>query len=409
MPRALRSTVSWTTAVARRAIARRRASGRAASTATTREAQRVLVLTGPTGVGKSSVAIEIASRATRGRFEIVSCDSVQIYKGLDVGSGKVTREQRGRATHHMLDERDARVESEEYDAAAYYDDCVRTLREIRDRGNVAIVVGGAGMYLKWLTDGKPTAPASTSETRERAAREIGEARERGGWRAACDALVGLGDEDTARGLSENDWYRLTRAYEILLASGRTVSSYDRASPDERFDFRCFFLSAPRVELYRKIDERVENMILNGIMDEAAWLLDAGIAPGGNVAARAIGYRQAMEYLAKARAKDIDVSADTLLELLKEIQGLNRAYAKRQFTWFRGESKYLWIDASSSCEDIARRVLTEFECDEHHAGGEQMADVSKEELEVLKRYRPHLSVLSDASAMERVLDRIRALI
>ena len=369
----------------------------------------MLVLTGPTGVGKSSVAIEIASSATRGRFEIVSCDSVQIYKGLDVGSGKVTREQRGRATHHMLDERDARVESEEYDAAAYYDDCVRTLREIRDRGNVAIVVGGAGMYLKWLTDGKPTAPASTSETRERAAREIGEARERGGWSAACDALVGLGDEDTARGLSENDWYRLTRAYEILLASGRTVSSYDRASPDERFDFRCFFLSAPRVELYRKIDERVENMILNGIMDEAAWLLDAGIAPGGNVAARAIGYRQAMEYLAKARAKDIDVSADTLLELLKEIQGLNRAYAKRQFTWFRGESKYSWIDASRSCEDIARRVLTEFECDEHHAGGEQMADVSKEELEVLKRYRPHLSVLSDASAMERVLDRIRALI
>lgn len=385
---------------------------------------RVLVLTGPTAVGKSSCAVAIAERwrsnadaSTRcssvdgtraSAVEIVSCDSVQIYKGLDVGSGKVSARERARATHHMLDARDARIESDAYDASAYYDDAVRVLREIHARGNVALVVGGAGMYLKWLTEGKPTAPASDAASRAAASRAIEEARARGGWRAACDALTRLGDAETPRTLSENDWYRLTRAYEIFLVSGRAVSTFDRAAPDARFDFRCFFLSAPRVELYRKIDVRVEEMMVRGIMDEAAWLLDAGVAPGSSIPSRAIGYRQAMEYLVRARSKEIDVNSGTVLELLREIQSLNRAYAKRQFTWFRGERRYAWIDASSSSDDVARRVLTEFERDEHPAGGAEISDVSKDELNVLKRYKPRLSFLNDARALQSVVDRVRAL-
>ena len=149
-------------------------------------------------------------------------------------------------------------------------------------------------------------------------------------------------------------------------------------------------------------------MVRGIMDEAAWLLDAGVAPGSSIPSRAIGYRQAMEYLVRARSKEIDVNSGTVLELLREIQSLNRAYAKRQFTWFRGEPRYAWIDASSSSDDVARRVLTEFARDEHPTGGAEISDVSKDELNVLKRYKPRLSFLDDARALQSVVDRVRAL-
>ena len=188
-----------------------------------------------------------------------------------------------------------------------------------------------------------------------------------------------------------------------------VKAFARENPEARFDFRCFFLSSPRVELYRKIDARVEGMFVDGIMDEAAWLLNAGIAPGENVPARSIGYRQAMEYLAKARAKEIKVDDASLLELVNEIQMLNRAYAKRQFTWFRGESRYAWINVDDDRDAVARRILSEFDRDEHRAGGEEIGDLSKDELNLLKRYRPALTVLSDKRAVKRVLDSISALV
>jgi tRNA dimethylallyltransferase len=151
------------------------------------------------------------------------------------------------------------------------------------------------------------------------------------------------------------------------------------------------------------------MFVDGIMDEAAWLLNAGIAPGENVPARSIGYRQAMEYLAKARAKEIKVDDASLLELVNEIQMLNRAYAKRQFTWFRGESRYAWINVDDDRDAVARRILSEFDRDEHRAGGEEIGDLSKDELNLLKRYRPALTVLSDKRAVKRVLDSISALV
>jgi len=376
---------------------------------------KVLVVTGPTAIGKSAVAIALARARREGRdareVEIVSCDSVQIYRGLDVGSGKVGARELEACAHHMLSALDPRARdgSGEYDASAYYDDAVNVIDDIHRRGRDAVVVGGAGMYLKWLTDGKPSAPGSTPETREAAERAVGEARARGGWREAVELLTRAGDAETGKTLSENDWYRLTRAYEIVRASGQSVKTFAREHPEARFDFRCFFLSSPRVELYRKIDARVEGMFVDGIMDEAAWLLNAGIAPGENVPARSIGYRQAMEYLVKARAKEIQVDDASLLELVNEIQMLNRAYAKRQFTWFRGESRYAWINVDDDRDAVARRILSEFDRDEHRAGGEEIGDLSKDELNLLKRYRPALTVLSDKRTVKRVLDSISALV
>ena len=159
---------------------------------------KVLVVTGPTAIGKSAVAIAMA-RARRERrdareVEIVSCDSVQIYRGLDVGSGKVGARELEACAHHMLSALDPRARdgSGEYDANAYYDEAVNVIDDIHRRGRDAVVVGGAGMYLKWLTDGKPSAPGSTPETREAAERAVGEARARGGWREAVELLTRAG-------------------------------------------------------------------------------------------------------------------------------------------------------------------------------------------------------------------------
>ena len=393
-------------------LSHRRDSGARASSSSSSSSSshKVLVLTGPTAIGKSAAAVRAATLDASSTYEIVSCDSVQVYDGLDVGSGKVTMDERGGVAHHLLSARDPRARDDaenSYDASRYYDDCVRALDDIHARGNRAIVVGGAGMYLKWLTDGKPGAPASSARGRARAERAVEEARARGGWTAAKEALATMGGGKTAASLHENDWYRMTRAYEIALETGRDPSDFEASRPETRFDFRCFFMSAPRVELYRKIDARVEGMMVDGIVDEAAWLLDSGLAPGENIPARSIGYRQAMEFLADARAGKRVVDETSVLGLVNEIQMLNRAYAKRQFTWFRGEERYAWVDASGDSDDVARRVLREFERDEHRGGGEEIADLTKEELNALKRYRPELIVLNDKAVLERVVDKIRS--
>ena len=393
-------------------LSHRRDSGARASSSSSSSSSshKVLVLTGPTAIGKSAAAVRAATLDASSTYEIVSCDSVQVYDGLDVGSGKVTMDERGGVAHHLLSARDPRARDDaenSYDASRYYDDCVRALDDIHARGNRAIVVGGAGMYLKWLTDGKPGAPASSARGRARAERAVEEARARGGWTAAKEALATMGGGKTAGSLHENDWYRMMRAYEIALETGRDPSDFEASRPETRFDFRCFFMSAPRVELYRKIDARVEGMMVDGIVDEAAWLLDSGLAPGENIPARSIGYRQAMEFLADARAGKRVVDETSVLGLVNEIQMLNRAYAKRQFTWFRGEERYAWVGASGDSDDVARRVLREFERDEHRGGGEEIADLTKEELNALKRYRPELVVLNDKAVLERVVDKIRS--
>ena len=384
-----------------------------ASTTTTSDAaasanarRKVMVITGPTGAGKSALAIELAGRL-RGGGEIVSCDSVQIYNKLDVGSGKVTQSERARVRHHMLDVREV---EEEYDAAAYYDAAVECLDDIHARGKTAIVVGGSGMYLRWLVNGKPSAPKSTEESRRRAEADVSAAKERGGWKAAVDMLRDAGDANSAETLSENDWYRLTRAYEIVTETGRDVRQFS-STPDARFDFRCFFLSVPRLDLYRRIDDRVESMVCDGMMEEAAWMLDRGIAPGGNTAARSIGYRQAMEYLDRLRSDKATLGEESLLAFLEETQKATRSYAKRQFTWFRGEpeGKYAWVDVSKDRESVARDVLENFERKEHGGGGENLGDVSREVENELKRYKVDVKRLKNPTELQGVIDRIRGLL
>ena len=269
------------------------------------------------------------------------------------------------------------------------------------------------MYLRFLTNGKPSAPVSTTESKLAAREVIEAARERGGWREACDVLRAAGDSHTPEKLSENDWYRLTRAYEIVVASGgRDVSTFASGHANDAhaaYDFRCFFMCAPsRVDLYRRIDARVEDMVCDGMLDEAAMMLDNGVEVDSCTAARAIGYRQSMEYLTRARRGDVDVNVDSLLRFVDETQQVTRAYAKRQYTWFRGEpeGRYLWIDASKDQDELTRLVIDEFARESHQGGGDEMSTLSKEDLNAMKRYKARLVRLHDASEQNKLLDRIR---
>ena len=206
--------------------------------------------------------------------------------------------------------------------------------------------------------------------------------------------------------------------EIVTASGRPVGSFAPVAPPA-FDFRCVILTRPRVALYRRVDARVEAMTRDGMLEEAAGMLEAGIAPGGSPAARSIGYRQAMEFLARRANAPVDsaCSHDELIEFLEETQRATRAFAKRQFTWFRGEpeGRYVWLDASAGTpEDLEAAAMAVFR--ENRDAGDagdvvsaHMRDATRGETDVetsrvLKRYSVVRTVYDDPNGEASVKTR-----
>lgn len=338
------------------------------------ERRRVLVISGPTAVGKSSAALEVAKRVNG---EIISADSVQVYRGLDVGSAKTPLEDRQGIPHHLID---IVHPEEDYSVGDYYAKSREATEQVLEKRSVPILVGGTGMYLRWYLYGPPDAPKSTPEIRALAEEEISKAA--GDWDKAVKLLIEAGDSNAAN-LLRNDWYRLCRRFEILKASGVPRNSFNllytetegvselgesesleisrkhtRSTEDLDYDFLCFFLYNPRETLYRFIDQRCEEMLTGnmGLLKEASWLLDLGIMPNTSPASRAIGYRQAMEYLLDCRQADGVSSPEHFLSFLTAFQKASRNFAKRQLTWFRQEPLYHWIDASQQRDAIVDFIV-----------------------------------------------------
>ena len=392
------------------------------------------MIAGPTAVGKTALSLRLAA-ALDG--EIVSADSVQVFTGLDVGSSKLPESERAGIPHHMLDLLDPSLE---LGAGEFCDRAWAVMEDIVARGKTPVVVGGTGMYLRWLVEGKPPTPpsdpAAAAAARAAIAAAVADAEidarataavsgadpeiaaRAAGWRAATRLLSDAGDAESALKIAENDWYRVERALEIVTASGRPVGSFAPVAPPA-FDFRCVILTRPRVALYRRVDARVEAMTRDGMLEEAAGMLEAGIAPGGSPAARSIGYRQAMEFLARRANAPIDsaCSHDELIEFLEETQRATRAFAKRQFTWFRGEpeGRYVWLDASAGTpEDLEAAAMAVFR--ENRDAGDagdvvsaHMRDATRGETDVetsrvLKRYSVVRTVYDDPNGEASVKTR-----
>ncbi|KAG6395569.1 hypothetical protein SASPL_141692 [Salvia splendens] len=396
--------------------------------------QKVIVISGPTGAGKSRLALELAKRLNG---EIISADSVQLYKGLDIGSAKPSLEDREEVPHHLVD---ILHPSEDYSVGKFYEDARQKTEEILFRGRVPIVTGGTGLYLRWFIYGKPDVPQASPEITLEVHSELAEFQRDGHWDAAVQLVVKAGDPGV-KSLAANDWYRLRRRLEILKSTGTSPSAFKvpynsfkeklesngvelsdihssnsepqkKDSNDLDYDFVCFFLSTQRLDLYRSIDFRCEDMLLDGgILSESKWLLDLGLMPNSNSASRAIGYRQAMDFLLSAREQQGWSSSRGFYRFLSEFQKSSRNFAKRQLTWFRNEPIYNWINASRPMEDVLRFICDAYEDQSMKLKVPQSLCMDKDmthpkEVRLLKAYRTQNRLFVSPEDCSSILDWVK---
>lgn len=289
--------------------------------------KRVIVLAGPTGCGKSAFAIPLA-KALDG--EIISADSMQIYRGMDIGTAKPTLEQRAAIPHQLIDTHPVKVG---FNVVDFFFEARHFCHLILARNRVPIVVGGSGFYLRSLIYGPPNGPPSVPELRQALEEEISVA----GPEILYERLKQL-DPQYAATITKNDRQKIVRALEIITLSGKKVSqlSWKGRKTPQNYDFRCWFLYRPRDKLYESINRRCEKMIEDGLIEEVERLKEEGLLENHS-ASQAIGYRQTLAYLETAR------TAEDFAHFVDEFKQASRRYAKRQWTWFRHERDFRPLD------------------------------------------------------------------
>ena len=304
---------------------------------------KVIVVAGPTASGKTAMGIALAKEYGG---EIVSADSMQVYRGMDIGTAKATAEERAQAVHHMLDVAEP---EENYSVSLYVRDAQRVCEDIIGRGKLPIIVGGTGLYIDSLLRGTDFAPVAENE--ELRARLTAEYDSLGG--EAMHRRLAAVDRERAEKLSPTDKRRIVRSLEIFELTGRTATEHDeetRRRPP-RFEAAYMVLNfTERQRLYERIDRRVELMVQAGLFEEVQGLLDRGV-PSDCTAMQAIGYKEA------ALALRGEITRAEAAELIK--QG-SRRYAKRQLTWFRRREGALWINWEDAPDfELARQLSREF--------------------------------------------------
>lgn len=274
-----------------------------------------LLLLGPTASGKSALSLELARRYP---VEIISIDSALVYRGMDVGSAKPTPEELAVAPHHLIDIREIGAP---YSAADFLTDATRLVREIRARGRIPLIVGGTMLYAKAIREGIDGMPTTTSEVRDAVLADA----ERLGWPAMHEALAQV-DPVTAARLSPNDKQRIGRALEVWRMTGKPLSSYHRNAPRPAFPMVTVALvPEDRALLHARIAQRFDAMIDAGFLEEVRVLMRRPDFSPDSPAMRAVGYRQAIEYLEGKRT----------FEAFREAGiAATRQLAKRQLTWLR---------------------------------------------------------------------------
>ena len=301
----------------------------------------LLLIVGPTGVGKSAVAARLAASVP---MEVVSADSRQVYRGMDAATGKPTSDERKAVTHHLLDLIEP---GERYHAARFRLDAAQAIETIRAAGRLPVVVGGTGLYVRALLRGLDAAPPADAALRA----QLEETARTNGPAALHERLRALDPERAAR-LHPNDRVRIIRAIEKHGRGAATSGGWARAVPPWRVVM--FGLRRERVALNRALEERARSMLAGGMMEEVRRLLAAGhdeTAPG----MAGIGYRQWAEV-----ARDRLSPAEALRLMVRDTQ----RYAKRQMTWFAREPEIQWLDVDEmggvegTAECIHKHILRE---------------------------------------------------
>ncbi len=307
--------------------------------------KKIIVLSGPTGSGKTAISLELAERLGA---EVISADSMQVYRGMDIGTAKATKEEQARVPHHLIDIRDI---SEPLNVKEYYNEAMQAARDILLRGKTPILVGGTGFYIHAFLYGPPQGPGCDPAVRELLKHE----EERYGIDLLYDKLAKF-DPEYAKTISPNDRHKILRALEIIEISGKKVSSFEWKSKKMQsfFDFRNWFLYWPREILYKRLEKRCDEMLKYGLLEEVVNLDRQGIR-NNYTASQAIGYRQTLDFLDTAQTpKDYEVYVTNL-------KTASRHLAKRQFTWFRKEPGFEWLNlAELSTDEVVEIILQDFE-------------------------------------------------
>ena len=287
-------------------------------------AEKILVVTGPTATGKTALSVELAKKLGG---EIVSADSMQIYRGMDIGTAKVTKAEMQNIPHHMIDIADP---SEDYSVSRYVEEADAAVRGILSRGRLPIVAGGTNLYIDSLIAGLDFAEkAEDAALRESLNKQYDDI----GGEAMLEHLRGFDPERAAK-LHPADKRRIVRAVEIYILTGETITRHDEETKKrpKRYDAVKIALTfADRAVLYDRINARVDKMVSDGLFDEVKGLLDNGLSPE-STSMQAIGYKEPAAYFRG------EMSKDAAIELIKLS---SRRYAKRQLTWLRRDTTVLW--------------------------------------------------------------------
>ncbi|PIR17450.1 MAG: tRNA (adenosine(37)-N6)-dimethylallyltransferase MiaA [Deltaproteobacteria bacterium CG11_big_fil_rev_8_21_14_0_20_49_13] len=307
----------------------------------------MVVICGPTGTGKTSIGIELAKEFGG---EIISADSGAVYKDLDIGTAKPSKEERAHVPHHLIDIIEP---NESFDAARFVALADNAISDIVARGKLPIVVGGTGLYIKALIQGLADAPPRDDEYRK----ELEAIRREKGTPYLYKLLTEK-DPKTALKLKANDSTRVIRALEVFHSTGRSISEIHKEHKfkERRHDALKIGITLPREELYKKVEERVDGMIKAGLEDEVRGLVERF---GSDAQAlKAVGYKEMVRKLAPSEVEGcVSVEVRKEEDVAELIKRNTRHYAKRQLTWFRADKEIKWFEYSRLKE--IKKVLADF--------------------------------------------------
>ena len=304
---------------------------------------KILVIVGPTASGKTRMAVELAQRHNG---EVISADSMQIYRTMDIGTAKPTQEEMGGIPHHMIDVADP---EEDFSVARYVEMAAQCVDDVLARGKLPIVAGGTGLYIDSLLSGRTFAPFSPdSALRGELEREMADK----GGQAMLEELAKV-DPEAAQRLHPNDHKRIIRALEVYRSTGKTITQHNRETQaiPPRYDALTIGLAfQDRQAMWRRIDQRVDEMVAAGLEDEVRRLLTSGISPKCT-AMQAIGYKEFTQALSGEM---------TWKEAADVVKLRSRQYAKRQLTWFGRNPNTRWVRWDDPPDfEQGRRASTEY--------------------------------------------------
>ena len=309
----------------------------------TNKAPKVAVITGPTATGKTALGVMLAKELNG---EIVSADSMQVYRRMDIGTAKVSPEEMQGIPHHMIDVAEP---FESYNVARYVKEADACVQDILSRGKLPIIVGGTGLYIDSLVAGRDFDDFSSDKTLRL---ELDARYEAVGGNKMLEELSSF-DPARAKKLFPSDKNRILRALEVYYVTGRTITEHDEETQKvpKRYDAAVIALSFEnREDLYKRIDTRVDLMAQAGLFDEVRAILESGV-PEKCTAMQAIGYKEA------AMAIHGEISEDEAIEIIKRE---SRRYAKRQLTWLRRKEGIGWLLWKTAPDfELGRRFSTKF--------------------------------------------------